>query len=480
MEQRVIAGRYTLVVELGRGAMGVVWRAHDQVLGRALAIKELLPPEGLRADERAVMQERMLREARTAGKLNDSAVVTVHDVIVEHGRTYLAMELVDAANLGALVARHGPLDSVAVANIALQALGALECAHAAGVVHRDVKPSNIMVRPDGMVKLTDFGIAQTMDDPRLTSNGGLIGSPAYMSPERLSGWEASPASDLWALGASIAYAVEGVAPFERPTTAATLHAIMNEPPVPTRASAAMAEVILGLLADDPSQRLTAARAREMLTAIVHGTGPVSVSRPPRRTPALARVAAVVAGVAVLAVSGVVGYQLLPRNAFGLGQAASPTEPDSGGVASPPESPGEPIPANQTSTFGRDGDVPGLNLSGTACAQGFLTKGRQVATSSPCDAPHDIQLYAAATPLFDKPKSIDYPGTQWLSDFGTKYCADQFPAAKAAERESFGVAVLVPTDREWAAWNDPMSPGHQEILCVAWKTDRTPLTASLVS
>lgn len=485
MEQRVVAGRYTLLVELGRGAMGVVWRAHDQVLGRPLAIKELHPPEGIQAEERAVMQERMLREARTAGKLNHSAVVTVHDVIIEGGRTFLAMELVDAANLAAIVERHGPLDTAAAANVALQALGALECAHAAGVVHRDVKPSNIMVRPDWVVKLTDFGIAQTMDDPRLTSNG-LIGSPAYMSPDRLSGWEASPASDLWALGASLAYAVEGVAPFERPTTAATLHAIMNEPPVLHRATPAMAEVIHGLLAPEPGNRLSAARARELLAAIVNGTATVAITPPQRKKSTLARSLAAVAGAAVLIAGGVAGYQVLHGNAFGNSPAAALTspsaEPDSGGVAAPPESPGEPIPPDRASTFGRGGDVPGLNLSGTACAQGFLTKGRQVATSSPCESPHEIQLYAAATPLYDQPKSVAYPGTQWLADFATKYCSEQFPAAKAGAhggRSKFGVAILVPTADEWAAWNDPVSPGHQEILCVLWKLDRTPLTGSLV-
>ncbi|MEO6088201.1 MAG: serine/threonine-protein kinase, partial [Umezawaea sp.] len=263
-QPRVIAGRYTLLVELGRGGMGVVWRAQDNVIGRHVAIKELHLPDGVPTEERHVLEERVLREARAAGRLNDPAVVTVFDVVVENRMTYIVMELVEAATLSTLINRQGPMPPERVSSMAQQLLSALEAAHAAGIVHRDVKPGNIMVRPDGRVKLTDFGIAQAVDDPRLTTSGSLIGSPAYMAPERIHGNEAGPASDLWALGATLCYAIEGVSPYERASTASTLHAIMNETPRLTRAHGVLAAVITGLLMADPNARLNGPQARAML------------------------------------------------------------------------------------------------------------------------------------------------------------------------------------------------------------------------
>jgi hypothetical protein len=485
VQQRLIANRYALLAELGRGAMGVVWRAQDQLLGRPVAIKELHPPQGITADERTVLEERMLREARTAGRLNHPAVVTVHDVIREDGRTYLAMELVDAADLATVVAKHGPRDSVWMANVALQVLGALETAHAAGIVHRDVKPSNIMVRPDGAVKLTDFGIAQAVDDPRLTTNGGIVGSPAYMSPDRLSGWEASPASDLWALGVTMAHAVEGISPFERTSTASTLHAIMNEPPVLRRASPALAEVIRGLLTVDPARRLTASQARGMLTAVVRGT-PVPLPRNDKKKSTVVRVAAVALGVVVLAGAAFAGYQAFqPKTGQGTGTSTAPGNGEiSGNGTEWSETTtlpvGAALPSRRIATFGRDGDVPEWNLSGTQCAKDFLTQGSPVRTNVPCDGPHGIQLFSAATPLWDKPKETPYPGTKWLADFTKNYCTEQFRAIKPKAGEVLGFTGLVPTRKEWESWNDAATPGRQEVLCVLWKNDRSPLAGSLVN
>lgn len=481
-QQRLIANRYALLAELGRGAMGVVWRAQDQLLGRAVALKELHPPQGISAEERNVLEERMLREARTAGRLNHPAVVTVYDIVRENGRTYLAMELVDASDLATVVERHGPRDSAWMAGVALQVLGALEAAHTAGIVHRDVKPSNIMVRPDGAVKLTDFGIAQAMDDPRLTTNGGIVGSPAYMSPDRLQGWEASPASDLWALGVTIAHAVEGTSPFERTSTASTLHAVMNEAPVLRRATPALADVIRGFLTVDLNRRLTAPQARHMLTAIVQGTTPVPVQR--KKNTAL-RVAAVALGAAVLAGAAFAGYQAFqPKDASsaagsptsGAPTSASSTEWSTDTAALPV---GAPLPSRRVATYGRGGDVPKWNLTGTECAKDFLTQGSPVAASVPCDKPHGIQLFAAATPLWDQPKTVAYPGTDWLAGFGRKYCTEQFQATASRSGEALGFTALVPTQQEWQAWNDPTTPGRQEVLCVVWKQDRAPLAGTLV-
>ncbi|RDI33488.1 serine/threonine-protein kinase [Lentzea flaviverrucosa] len=482
MQQRLVANRYALLVELGRGAMGVVWRAQDQVLGRAVALKELHPPQGMAAAERTVLEERMLREARTAGRLNHPAVVTVYDIVHEHDRTYLAMELVDALDLASIVQKHGPRDSTWMAGVALQVLGALEAAHQAGIVHRDVKPSNIMVRPDGGVKLTDFGIAQAMDDPRLTHNGGIVGSPAYMSPDRLSGWEASPASDLWALGVTMAHAVEGVSPFERTSTASTLHAVMNEPPVLRRASPALADVIRGFLTVDLARRLTAPQARHMLTAIVQGGPPVPLPQNKKGKSTAVKVAAVAVGVAVLAGAAFAGYQAFKSEQSSAGQNTGTNQPSESSTewteaASLPV--GAPLPSRRIATFGRGGDVPEWNLSGTQCAKDFLTQGSPVRTDVPCDGPHGIQLFSAATPLWDKPKDIAYPGTQWLADFTKNYCTEQFKVIEPNVKEPIGFTGLVPTQKEWEAYNDAAAPGRQEVLCVLWKQDRSPLAGSLV-
>ncbi|MFG1646391.1 protein kinase [Amycolatopsis sp. NPDC049252] len=257
---RLIAGRYAISAELGRGGMGVVWRGEDQFLGRPVALKELATPPGASP----VHLERVLREARTAGRLNHPGVVTVYDVVSEHGATFIVMELVVAPTLADVVGREGPLSGDRVAEIGLQVLSALENAHAAGIVHRDVKPSNIMVLPGDRVKLADFGIARAMDDPGLTQTGGVMGSPGYMPPELFAGAGPSPASDLWSLGATLFHAAEGRAPFQRTTTAATLHAIMYDRPVPERCRGPLADAVLGLLTQSTSDRLDAAGLRPLL------------------------------------------------------------------------------------------------------------------------------------------------------------------------------------------------------------------------
>ncbi|MCX2954196.1 serine/threonine-protein kinase [Lentzea sp. NEAU-D7] len=263
---RLVAGRYAMLKELGRGGMGVVWLAEDRVIGRQVALKEL----------RTTETERVLREARTAGRLNSPNVVGIYDVIVEHGVTYLVMELVEAPTLSEVMTRRS-LTEDEVANIGLQTLNALEAAHAAGIVHRDVKPSNIMVLPDGRVKLADFGIARAMDDPGLTATGGIMGSPGYMAPELFAGKQPSPASDLWALGATMFHAVEGRSPFQRDTTAATMHAIMYEEPVLQRTRGPLADTIMALLSQDDTRRLTAAQLRERLSGATTVVKPLSPS-----------------------------------------------------------------------------------------------------------------------------------------------------------------------------------------------------------
>src|SRR3954451_12516577 len=199
---RVIGGRYVVLAELGRGGMGIVWRAEDRMMGRHVAVKELHLPDGLGPDDRRLFRERLLREARTAGRLNDPAIVTVYDVVSDGGVDHIVMELIEAPTLADVVARSGPLSENAALEVARRLVGALRTAQEGGVVHRYVKPSNVMLSNDGRVTLTDFGIAQAADDPRLTTTGSLVGSPGYMAPERLHRGPADTGAGPWGPGAT--------------------------------------------------------------------------------------------------------------------------------------------------------------------------------------------------------------------------------------------------------------------------------------
>jgi eukaryotic-like serine/threonine-protein kinase len=265
---RLVADRYALKAPLGRGGMGVVWRAQDAVLGREVAVKEVVFPPAMADDERRQAQARVMREARAAARLNHPGAVTLYDVVRDHGGTFIVMELVDAPTLANLVRADGPLPPERVAEIGVQVAGALEAAHAAGIVHRDVKPGNVMVPDGGMAKLADFGIASLQGDPQLTSTGLVIGSPAYMAPEQARGEESGPAADFWALGATMFYAVEGEPPFDRGTSIATLAAVVNEPPGTPRRAGALAPLIAALLSKDPGSRPSGRELRAELGRLI--------------------------------------------------------------------------------------------------------------------------------------------------------------------------------------------------------------------
>src|SRR4051812_2259094 len=208
--QRVLGRRYRLVRLLGRGGMGSVWLGHDEMLGRDVAVKKVVLPAALDDGDRAAVRERTLREARAAARISHPNVVTIYDVIVdEHAQPWIVMSYVAAGTLQQLVSDQGPLPPTRVAMIGLDVLEALRAAHRTGVLHRDVKPSNILVRPDGRAVLTDFGIATISGDSALTHPELLMGAPAYLSPERARGLAAGPPADLWGLGACLFFAVEG-------------------------------------------------------------------------------------------------------------------------------------------------------------------------------------------------------------------------------------------------------------------------------
>jgi hypothetical protein len=264
---RIVGGRYRLTAVVGRGGMGTVWRAHDEVLDRDVAVKEVLLPPGLGEAEQNILYQRTFREARASARLNHPGVVTVHDVVQEDGRPWIIMELVRARPLQEIIDQDGPLPPARVAEIGVQLLEALNHAHAAGILHRDVKPSNVMIAATGRAILTDFGIAQMPGEVTLTQTGLVMGSPAYIAPERAQGENAMPASDLWALGATLYAAVEGRSPFERGDAMSTLAATLTQDPPPPRRAGPLGPVLQGLLVRDPARRMPAAAALPLLTDV---------------------------------------------------------------------------------------------------------------------------------------------------------------------------------------------------------------------
>ncbi|QEV19709.1 serine/threonine-protein kinase [Streptomyces alboniger] len=272
---RLIAGRYRLLAKLGHGGMGTVWRAKDETVDREVAVKEPRLPDHLPERERANAFERMRREARAAARLDHPAVVNVHDVAVEDGQPWIVMELVQGRSLGAAL-QEGTLGARDAARIGLDVLNALDAAHQAGILHRDVKPDNVMLGRHDRVVLTDFGIAQIEGETSLTDTGGFVGSPEFIAPERVLGQRPGPASDLWSLGVVLYAATEGVSPFRRNNTPATLQSVLNATPAaPASASGPLAEAINGLLAKDPAHRPDAARVRTLLE---------EAARPPQPAP----------------------------------------------------------------------------------------------------------------------------------------------------------------------------------------------------
>jgi eukaryotic-like serine/threonine-protein kinase len=262
---RVVAGRYAIEQVLGRGGAGVVWRGLDTVLDRPVAVKvfrqDLAAVEGI---DSSLDRGRVLREARAAARLQHPGAVAVYDVVEVDDRLHLVMELVDAPDLATLVERDGPLPPAAAARIGLQLLDVLGAAHRLGIVHRDVKPSNVLVHADGRVRLTDFGTAVLTGEDRLTATGVVIGSPAYMAPEQAVGRDVGPAADRWSLGATLFHAVEGAPPFSGPSPVATMHAVLHEAPRPAVRAGVLAPALDRLLVRDPARRADAEETRALL------------------------------------------------------------------------------------------------------------------------------------------------------------------------------------------------------------------------
>ncbi|MFE0649058.1 protein kinase [Streptomyces sp. NPDC059534] len=279
-EGRLLAGRYRLGVVLGRGGMGTVWRAVDETLGRTVAVKELRFPTSIDDDEKRRLITRTLREAKAIARIRNNGAVTVYDVVDEDDRPWIVMELIEGKSLAEAVREDGTLTPRRAAEVGLAILDVLRSAHREGILHRDVKPSNVLIAEDGRVVLTDFGIAQVEGDPSITSTGMLVGAPSYISPERARGHKPGPAADLWSLGGLLYASVEGSPPYDKGSAIATLTAVMTEPVDPPKnAGPELEQVIYGLLAKDPAQRLDDARARVLLRAVLDAPEAAPVASP---------------------------------------------------------------------------------------------------------------------------------------------------------------------------------------------------------
>ncbi|MEW1614417.1 MULTISPECIES: serine/threonine-protein kinase [unclassified Streptomyces] len=273
---RLLAGRYRLGKVLGRGGMGTVWRAADETLGRTVAVKELRFPGAIDEDEKRRLITRTLREAKAIARIRNNGAVTVYDVVDEDDRPWIVMELIEGKSLAEAIREDGTLTPRRAAEVGLAILDVLRSAHREGILHRDVKPSNVLIAEDGRVVLTDFGIAQVEGDPSVTSTGMLVGAPSYISPERARGHKPGPPADLWSLGGLLYASVEGSPPYDKGSAIATLTAVMTEPLDPPKNAGPLTDVIYGLLARDPDQRLDDAGARVLLDKVINAPEPQAV------------------------------------------------------------------------------------------------------------------------------------------------------------------------------------------------------------
>jgi hypothetical protein len=260
----VVAERYRLVGQLGRGGMGCVWAARDELLGREVAVKELVLPAGMAPDDVRELGERAIREARAIARLDHRNVVRIFDVVFADGRPWIVMELVPSRSLYEVVSSDGPMPPEEAARIGLGVLAALRAAHRAGILHRDVKPANVLLGHHGRVVLTDFGLATAVGDSSMTSTGIVLGSPSYLAPERTAEGEIGPAADLWSLGATLYAAVEGKPPYAKSSPMATLTALATEPPRPAAQAGVLGPVLAALLEKDPARRADAETAERLL------------------------------------------------------------------------------------------------------------------------------------------------------------------------------------------------------------------------
>ncbi len=324
----MVAGRYRLSAVIGRGGMGVVWQARDELLSRDVAVKEMIWPPSLTDPEQRAACRRATREAQVAARLNHHNVVRIFDIVEEDGCPWIVMELLPYRSLLDVIQDEGPLAPAEAAKVGLQILAALRAAHSEGIVHRDVKPANILIGPGNRVVLTDFGIAWAADSQAVTTAGVLLGSPSYIAPERARGGHSGAPGDLWGLGASLYTAVEGHPPFDRANVLASITAVVTDELAPATHAGPLWPALSGLLRKDPDQRLDAAETERLLRDV--SAAPAAVVSPaalrPRRAHGPLAAALGSAALLVLAAGG---------TAVGLGLARSQNHAPTSAVVAPP-------------------------------------------------------------------------------------------------------------------------------------------------
>ena len=284
-EGRLVAGRYRVQRRIGSGAMGVVWECVDERLHRTVAVKQLLLQPGLDPGEAEEARQRAMREGRIAARLQHPHAVSVYDVAEDEGQPVLVMEYLPSTSLAAMMSEHGPLPPREVARVGAQVASALGAAHAAGVVHRDIKPGNILLGDDGTVKITDFGISRAQGDVTVTKTGMLAGTPAYLSPDVACGQEPTGASDVFSLGATLYAAIEGKPPFgQSENTLALLHAVAAGHVEPPQQAGPMHQPLMAMLQARVEDRPDMAQVREMLQTVADGQAVTSVPATPTPIP----------------------------------------------------------------------------------------------------------------------------------------------------------------------------------------------------
>ncbi|MGJ5896088.1 serine/threonine-protein kinase [Streptomyces niveiscabiei] len=441
--ERLIAGRYRLRSPLGQGGMGTVWRARDEVLHREVAVKEVRPPAGLSAPEIERMYARLEREAWAAARVANRNVVTVYDVAMQDGRPWIVMELVRGISLAELLDAEGSLAPARAAYVGAEVLSALRAAHDAGVLHRDVKPANVLLSNDDRVVLTDFGIASVEGSSAITMTGEVIGSPEFLSPERALGRTPGPESDLWSLGVLLYAAVEGHSPFRQDTPLSTLRAIVDEELPPPYRAGPLTPVIEGLLRKDPAERLTPDRAEQDLRIVAAGGTartvpytPTIVPTPPPPpayqqpsyqpqppTEPLVRdqpepsegnrraTAVLIVGVLVVALAiGGLTYALLNNGGGGGGKGGPQTNSQSQGVSSPPASRSEEPPPSPSPS-----PTPSPSKERPAQSVAVTVTGEGTDYSGTCPPPtSQSPAFTAAFTVGRVPATVSY---RWVSKDG---------------------------------------------------------------
>jgi len=451
-----VANRYRLERRIGRGGAGAVWRAHDENLDRKVAVKQI----AIASESEGSSRSRALREARAAARLHVPNVVQVFDVIEEAGNVYLIMELVEAPNLSALVRREGPLAPRDVAALGLQMLDALEAAHRAGIVHRDVKPSNVLIHRD-TARLTDFGIARLADDPTLTATGVVMGTPAYIAPEYAQGSEVGPAVDYYGLGATLYYAVEGRSPFSADGSLSTVMAVINSPPRPLTKAGPLTGLISALLEKDPRARPSPEEIRAQLHEIVGQSGPLDISI--RKAPWVGGVAAGDAGddgvdtaEDVTPKTGVAAVDAAPGAGVGDGGVTPAADAAPGDGEVPPEAAAGAEKGEDAGDAVAAGDAAGAG-AGTDDAAGAVAADAGAGTDGDAGVAADAGAAAGAAP--DAGPATDDASGAVVADAGaaTDGDADVVVAAADAGAGTEPRAGAVGADDDGAADADPAPP-----------------------